>query len=104
MIKLFSSEEEASKAVAKGSIKLLIINEQKIGFAHTDNGFRAFDNSCPHQHEPLHKGDLTHFNEVVCPLHHYRFNLVTGQEVNNQCKEMQTYSVKITDSGVYLEI
>ncbi|RLD23103.1 MAG: Rieske (2Fe-2S) protein [Bacteroidetes bacterium] len=104
MIKLFSSEEEASKAVAKGSLKLLIINEHRICLAHTYSGFRAFDNSCPHQQEPLHKGSLTHFDEVVCSLHHYRFNMIIGQEANNRCQGMRLYSVKITESGVYLDL
>jgi nitrite reductase/ring-hydroxylating ferredoxin subunit len=104
MIKLFSSVQEASKAVMRGSIKLIIINEQRIGFAHTDSGFRAFENNCPHQHEPLHKGILTHYDEVVCPLHQYRFNMITGQEANNRCAGMKVYSIQIKETGVYLDL
>ena len=104
MIKLFSSEDEASKAVAKGSLKRIIINDLKICFAHTEGGFKAFDNSCPHQHEPLHKGSLTSFGEVVCPLHHYRFNLANGQEANNRCKGVNIYPIEVTESGVYIKL
>ena len=80
MIKIFSSFEEASKSIPIGGLRLLIINGKKITLAHTDDGFYAFDNECPHQNEPLHKGTLTAFNDVVCRLHHYRFNIKTGQE------------------------
>ena len=104
MVKLFSSVAEASNAVAKGSLKQIIINDQRICLAHTSSGFKAFDNSCPHQHESLHKGLLTNFEEVVCPLHHYRFNITTGQEAENRCIGVNIYPVEITESGVYIKL
>ena len=67
-------------------------------------GFRAFDNACPHQHEPLHKGKLLPRGEVVCPLHHYRFNLINGNEAKSQCGPMNVYPVKVEGDGVYINI
>lgn len=104
MVKLFSSVEDAANAVAQGSLKQIIINDKRICLAHTDSGFKAFDNNCPHQHESLHKGLLTNFGEVVCPLHHYRFNITSGQEANNRCRGVNVYPVEITDSGVYIKL
>jgi len=104
MIKIFSSPEEAAKAIPEGSVRLLIINGKKIAIAHTDDGFLAFANECPHQNEPLHKGRLTANNEVVCRLHHYQYNMKTGKEINNRCEPMNVYPVNITESGVFIEI
>ena len=104
MIKIFSSIEEAEKTIAVGKIQLLIIDGKKIGLARFDSGFVAFDNMCPHQNEPLHKGMLTRYGEIVCPLHFYRFNSTTGQETNNRCKPLETYPVKIENDGVFIKL
>jgi nitrite reductase/ring-hydroxylating ferredoxin subunit len=104
MIKIFSSLEEASESIPKGSLRLLIIDGKKIALAHTADGFYAFDNKCPHQNEPLHKGTLTAHNEVVCHLHHYRYNLQTGREANNRCGTMNVYSLKIKNAGVFIDL
>jgi nitrite reductase/ring-hydroxylating ferredoxin subunit len=104
LVKIFSSREEASIAIPKGSLKLLILNGKKIALAHTDDGFSAFDNACPHQFEPLHKGGLNYHNQVVCRLHNYRFNIKTGQEVDERCHALNIYPVLINESGVHLNI
>jgi len=104
MIKIFSSFEKASKSIPKGSIRLLIIDGKKIAMAQAEDGFYAFDNQCPHQNEPLHKGMLTPFNEVACRLHHYRFNLSTGREANNRCASMTSYSIIVKESGIYIDM
>ena len=104
MIKIFSSLKEAANSIPIGSLRLLIIDGKKIAMAHTEDGFHAFDNECPHQNEPLHKGMLTAFNEVVCQLHHYRFNIKTGQEVNNRCRSMTGYSIVVEESGVFIDL
>jgi nitrite reductase/ring-hydroxylating ferredoxin subunit len=104
MIKLFSSLEEASKAIPLGSIKLLILDGKKIALAHTIEGFHAFENECPHQYEPLHKGRINSGNEVTCRLHEYRFNLITGKEADNRCDSMNIYPIKVQDSEFFIEL
>jgi len=103
-VKIFSSPREAAEVIPEGGLRLLIINQQKITLAHAKEGYRAFDNACPHQKEGLSKGVLTQFNEVVCPLHHYRFNLKTGEESSNRCQPMTMYTVNISADGLFLEI
>ncbi len=104
MIKLFDSPAAAAKAIPKGSMRLVIIDGKKIAIAHTGSGFHAFENACPHQHEPLHKGTVTPYEEVGCPLHHYRFNLVTGQEASNRCQAMPVYPLQTNNQGVYIKL
>ena len=104
LVKIFSSLAEASKYIPEGGLRLLIIDGKKIVIAHTEDGFRAFENECPHQNEPLHKGMLTVFNEVVCRLHHYRFNMTTGQEANNRCRSMTRFSIIVEESGVFIDL
>ena len=103
-IKLFPGFAEAEKAVPKGSMKLLLIRGQSFNLIHTEQGFVVTGDFCPHKHEPLHKGTLNSFNEVICPLHHYRFNLTTGQEANNRCNHLRIYPILINETGVFLDL
>ena len=104
MIKIFSSKDEASNSIPLGSLRLLIIDGKKIAMAHTEDGFYAFNNECPHQNEPLHKGILSAFNEVVCRLHQYRFNMKTGLETSNRCASMTSYSIIVKESGIFIDL
>ena len=104
MVKVFSSLAVATEAIPVGSLKLLDIDGKKIAITNTNDGFRAFDNQCPHQFEPLHKGKITANNQVVCRLHDYRFNLITGMEAENRCRPMNIYAVTVKDSGVFIDL
>ena len=103
-VKIFSTIEEATEAIPKGGLRLLIIDGKKIAVASTEDGFKAFDNECPHQNEPLHKGSISVHNEVVCRLHHYRFNMKTGQEANNRCGSLIGYPIIVEESGVFIDL
>ena len=103
-VKLFNSFEEAKQAVAKGTMKLLIVRGQSYNLIHTEHGFVVTSDSCPHMHEPLHKGTLNSYGEVICPLHHYRFDLTTGKETNNRCNHLRIYPIQVNETGVFLEI
>ena len=103
-IRLFASAKEAEAKVPVGTMKLLLVRGQSFNLIHAEAGFVATNDSCPHMNEPLHKGSMNAFNEVICPLHHYRFNLITGQESINRCQDLKIYPVNITPDGVFLEI
>ncbi len=103
MVKVFSSLDEAIEVVPLQSIKLLIINGEKISIANTRAGFIAFDNACPHQNEPLSKGVITPNGDVVCALHYYRFKPKTGLESNNRCSSLKFYPVLVNEKGVFIE-
>ena len=104
MVKIFPSKEEALTKIKHGKPQLIIIDGKKICLARFDEKFYAFDNACPHQHEPLNKGAVTKFEEIVCPLHYYRFNMTSGQETNNRCKSLELYQIELNDDGLFIKI
>lgn len=104
MVKVFASQSEAEEKLAIGKIQLLIIDGRKIALARFASGFAAFENNCPHQNEPMHKGMLTRYDEIVCPLHYYRFNAKTGQETNNRCRPVDIYPIVINEEGFYVKV
>ena len=103
-IKLFDSQDQASKAVPIGTIRKLIIKGKTYLIVHANNGLLVSDYLCPHQREPLEKGKLNNFDEIICPLHEYRFNLKTGIESSGRCGNLTLYQIAVKSDGLYLEI
>ena len=74
----------------------------KICLAHTQTGFYAVADSCPHLGESLSKGTTNYLNEVVCPWHSYRYHLISGAECKNRTRDAQTFPVEVRADGLYI--
>ena len=101
-VKIFESEEEAKNAVPVTKAKQLILNGQKICLAHTQQGFYAIADSCPHLGESLSKGTTNYLNEIVCPWHSYRYHLISGAECKHRSRDAQTFKVENREDGLYI--
>lgn len=95
MVKLFDSLEEVTKIVSLGKSVLLIApNDDEICLSHTKNGFFAIQNKCSHAGANLYEGFINEQNEVVCPLHHYCFELKTGKTTRGNSLPLKTYRLE----------
>ncbi len=65
--------------------------------------FLAVESRCPHRGGPLADG-IVSGTTVVCPLHGNKFNLATGQPVDNECKPIKTYPVIEEDGAVMVSL
>ena len=81
-VKIFDSEEEATQVVPVTKAKQLQINGRKICLAHTQTGFYAVADACPHLGESLSKGTTNYLNEVVCP--HLFWQIISNQALQTQ--------------------
>ena len=104
IVKLFSSEQEAILEVPMGTTRKLVVKDKPFLLIHSNNGFSVSDELCPHQRASLAKGPLNNFNEIICPLHEYRFNLTTGVEASNRCTPLTLYQIAVKSDGLYIEI
>jgi nitrite reductase (NADH) small subunit len=74
----------------------------RIAVFHTRSGhFYAVQAWCPHKQGPLADG-LVGGTTVICPLHSWKFDLVTGEPMPREsapsdCK-LKTYSVRVDDA------
>ena len=103
-IRIFATEEDATKAVPLGSMRKLRIGATTLCLAHTEKGFRAISDTCPHQQASLSEGEIDPRLQVVCPFHHYRYSLLTGEEVSRRTAPVATYPVEVTTEGVYVHL
>jgi nitrite reductase/ring-hydroxylating ferredoxin subunit len=103
-IRIFASAAAAAQAVPPGSLRKLRIGSTTLCLAHTDQGFKAIADVCPHQQASLSGGSLDARLQVVCPFHHYRYSLLTGQEASQRTVPVETYEVESSEEGVFLHL
>ena len=66
-----------------------------------DGAYHAFDAKCPHRAASLAQGEIAG-GLIVCPLHHFKFNLKTGRCV--MPKHLKLRSFAVTREGDRLSI
>jgi nitrite reductase (NADH) small subunit len=85
------------RAVDVGTKQLAIFNLGK--------EFAAVENRCPHRGGPLADGLLSG-NTIVCPLHTWKFDLVSGISVNHKetgaC--LRIFATRVEDGVVCVEV
>ncbi len=69
------------------------------------NRFLAVENRCPHRGGPLADG-IVSGSTVVCPLHAWKIDLVTGS-VTNRAENLQcvrTFQTRVEDGVILVEV
>lgn len=103
-IKIFESEEEVQTKLNQNIPFRLVIQGKSICIALRLGVLYAFENKCPHNGESLSKGSINYLGEIVCPWHGYRFNINTGRECAERCRDLETFPVKQNTDGVFIAV
>ncbi|MBV6479534.1 MAG: Ferredoxin CarAc [Ignavibacteria bacterium] len=65
--------------------------------------YYAVDNVCPHNHNAkIYKGDLQD-KHVTCPVHGYRFSLLTGEQPDKPGCRLRIFEIKIDGGFLYIK-
>lgn len=77
-------------------------SNQDICLAYINGTVYAVDDMCSHEDASLSKGSL-HENCVKCPLHGSRFDLKTGEALDEPAEApINTYEVKVVDDDIFV--
>lgn len=101
--KLFDSQAKAKEVLKHNEPRLIRAGNKEICVVRRDETLYAFQNECPHMGEKLHTGKVNYLKEIVCPLHAYRFNLLSGEESNRRCKSLIIFPILKEEGGIYLD-
>ncbi len=89
-------------ALAPGKMRRVEIAGQRILLANVDGHFYAIDDTCTHEDASLSTGFLKG-EWVKCPLHGSRFNVCTGEVVDDPADvNLRIYAVRIDGNDVWL--
>jgi nitrite reductase/ring-hydroxylating ferredoxin subunit len=102
--KVFESLLEAEERVPLFQTETVLAGSKKICLAHTQEGFFAVGDRCPHNGFSLGKGWCTPEQTVVCPLHRYAFDLRTGRARTGLADYVDTYKVESRPDGFFVGI
>ena len=86
--------------VPAGEMLIVEIVGEEIVLANVDGQVYAFGNGCTHRGGPLGEG-LLEGDEVECPFHQGRFNVKTGEAVQEPPTEpVPTYQVQMDGDDI----
>lgn len=89
-------------ALPPGKMRRIEIGGQRILLANVRGQFFATDDTCTHEDASLSTGFLQG-EWVKCPLHGSRFNVCTGEVVDEPAEaNLRTYAVRIDGNDIWL--
>ena len=95
---------EAGKTfeIRPGTMKRVEVGGRRILIANVDGRFCAADDTCTHEEASLSTGVLKG-TVVRCPLHGSRFNVCTGEAMEEPAEDdLQTYPVRVEDERILI--
>lgn len=80
----------------------VVVEGFHVAVFHTEEGFFAIGDVCPHMGGPLSDGDVA-ATTVSCPLHARKVEMKTGEVTNDDLSRVPTFPVKVEGGSVYLD-
>jgi 3-phenylpropionate/trans-cinnamate dioxygenase ferredoxin subunit len=59
---------------------------------------------CPHASGIIANGFIDADDNVICPIHRYKFNLQNGRNISGEGYHLKTYPVRVSNEGVFIGI
>lgn len=84
--------------------RAFVVNGRSIAiFRLRNGGVAAVANRCPHKSGPLADGMIAG-RQVVCPMHAYRFDLISGDCDQGDACRVESYVVEIRSGVVHVAV
>ncbi|MHA7129490.1 Rieske (2Fe-2S) protein [Algoriphagus namhaensis] len=88
----------------EGRILRIQVQEKQLGMIRRGKSVYVFEAFCPHRGQSLTQGSINSRNEIICPLHQYRFDLQTGKVKAGYCRDLEVYPANLTSKGLEIKI
>lgn len=95
---------ESANELQFNSNNLLVTtaNKKKITIGKHQDKLYACGYACPHAGGILSDGHIDAQGNIVCPLHHYRFNMENGRNTSGEGYFLKPYKVEVREDGIYV--
>ena len=93
--------------VPVGEAKRFAVADQQVAVVNLgEDGFRAIDAVCSHEHYFLDEGDVdTDDGTIECPKHGSLFDVGSGKPLGLPAiRPVATFAVTLTDDAVWIEV
>ncbi|MFQ5451139.1 MAG: nitrite reductase small subunit NirD [Nitrospinaceae bacterium] len=99
MIKFVKVMNEEDLPVGKSAI--VAAGGEEIALFNYKEEYYAVANKCPHRGGPLGEGRVQE-GIIVCPNHEWRFELKTGNSMQNPELSIKSYPVRVRNGKIYI--
>ena len=96
------AESENELQFNNNNLSVTTANKKKITIGKFKGKLFACGYTCPHTGGILSDGHIDVQGNIVCPLHHYRFNMINGRNISGEGFFLKTYPVKVREDGLYI--
>jgi nitrite reductase/ring-hydroxylating ferredoxin subunit len=87
----------------EGHMKTVRVKGRSILLVRKEGQIFGVSNDCPHEGCSLAKGILNEYL-VMCPCHGWKFDIRTGQYLENSMITLARYRCKVQNGKIYVEI
>jgi 3-phenylpropionate/trans-cinnamate dioxygenase ferredoxin subunit len=84
------------------NIAIAEVNNNKISIIRTKDNLFACAHKCPHAGGILAEGFIDEDNNIICPVHSYRFSLINGRNVSGEDYHLKIYKIEKREDGLYI--
>ena len=84
-----------------GKSAIILVDDVEIALFNYKGEIYAVANKCPHKGGPLGEGRVQE-GVIVCPSHEWRFELKTGNSMQNPEMRVEVFPVRVKDEKIYV--
>lgn len=98
------NKEDVLEMIPERKIKKVLLGEKVVAILRLKEKIYAFEPFCPHRGASLLTAFTNAQEEIICPLHQYRFDLKTGQVRSGYCRDMEVYPCTLNEEGLTIQM
>jgi len=87
--------------IPRGTGATFPVGDRLIALFHTDEGYHAIDDICPHMGASLGSGHLDG-ETVTCPWHAWHFRVCDGTWTDNPKLKVDTFEVRVEGDAIQI--
>lgn len=103
-LKIYDNLEAMKNNILMNKSEVFLLKGERICVSQSSSGFYAVQDKCPHNGASLSTGFCTDSNEIVCPIHRYKFDLKSGRATAGGSFALKTYPIEVKETGVFIGI
>jgi len=100
--KIYDFKLDGTEPQAINTVRSIAVEGKRICLTRLHDGYFAMDDKCPHAGAPLGSGKCNEDEQVVCPIHRYKYNPRTGKGQATQGDFVDIYVTEQRNDGIYV--
>ncbi len=98
------ADSEFDLAFGHNNMAQVTAGNKTICVSKTLLGLHACASKCPHAGGILSEGFIDTEGNIVCPIHRYKFNIITGRNTSGEGYYLKIYPLEIIENGIFVAI